>query len=481
MEFVRKILLKLSKYSILIGVIAVSLYLVQANVPFLKYFFEETPPLIFVEDVPPGLGVATKEIKIKVEDDQSGLELVRAKVEQSRLNEVLFSTTVPWSTNNYETSVVLNAKKLGLRKGNVKVTIEAFDRSLASNGAKHSFELPIRFDEPSIEVLSVQHNASSTGMEAVFFRVNGQNVAQSGVMVGDDFYLAIPAKEFDPDLEGVTNLQVGFFPVSYNFDSKKDKIKIISSNEVGNTSTASFYYRVRDRRFREWKYSYSDITLKQFELFDALLKITQEASSAKSRLWKDSIARPYGRETSPSVGDVLLLDGGEGRSKRFRNKVNTYRRAANEGVGSVSDGVVVASARIDDEVGAYVVVDHGIGFFSVYAGLSNVSVKVGDKVGSGDLLGFPGFLPHIEESGYMYALAFRGTSVRPEEWWDSIWVNEHIFEKSRDIKRRFQVAASLPPLEEEESNEPVEIKLPVITGIKDLPQREIPKNIIRDF
>lgn len=481
MDFIRKLLLGFSKYSILIGVIAVLLFLVQAYIPFLRYFFEEEPPTIVVENVPPGLGVLSKEIKITVDDNKSGLELVRAKLEQSRLNESLFSTSMPWGATHHEASIKLNAKELGLRKGNVKITVEAFDRSLQSNGAKYAFELPIRFDTPSIEVLSVQHNSTSTGMEVVFFKVSGENVSSAGVKVGEDFYLAVPAKEFDPDLESVANLFVGFYAVPYRYLDGEDKIKIVASNEVGNSSSASFYYRIRDQKFRKWKYTYSDTAAKQIELFDRVLSNLKTRVSYKQRLWKDVIRKPDGNETSPKIGDVLLLDDGGVAPKSFRNNLYLLRQKADQGLGAVSDGIVISSDNYGDDLGSSVVLDHGIGFYTVYAGLSNVSVKVGDRVTIGQVIGKPGFIPMLADSGYMYAVSYRGTSIRAEEWWDAVWVNDHILEKSKDIKRRFQVAASLPPLEPEEKAEEENSKPPVITGLGDLPPKDTPKNIITDF
>lgn len=478
MELIKKFLLFLSKYSIIIGLIAVFLFLLQTYVPFLRYFFEEEPPTITVENIPPGLGMVTKEIKIKATDNRSGLELVRAKLEQSRLNESLFSTTLPWSTTEHEASIKLNAKDLGLRKGNVKITIEAFDRSLQSNGAKYSFELPIRFDTPNIEVLSVQHNANIAGMEEVFFKLKGDNIFKSGVMVGDNFYLAVPAKEFDPDLESVANLYVGFFAVPAEFKDGKESIRIVASNEVGNSSSSSFYYRIRDQKFRRWKYAYSDTTVKQFELIAKLLSDLKSRESLKTRLWKETIPKPDGRETSPRIGDVIVLEGASDTVSNYRNNFYSFRLKSDQAIRTVADGVVVAGKNLGEDVGSYLVVDHGIGFFTLYAGLSNASVKIGDKLVAGEEIGKPGFIPYLGDCGYMYALSFRGTSVRAEEWWDGTWVNDHIMEKSRDIKRRFQVSASLPPLEEEE---PVDVKLPVITGLSDLPSRERPKNIITDF
>lgn len=480
MNFVRKLLLGLSKYSILIGFIAVVLFLLQSYVPFLRYFFEEEAPTIVVESIPPGLGVIPKEIKLKIEDNKSGLELVRARLEQSRLNESLFSTNLPWGTSIHEASFKLNAKDLGLRKGNVKITVEAFDRSLKSNGAKYSFELPIRFDAPSIEVLSVQHNATLTGMEMVLFKVSGDNVARAGVMVGDNFYQAVPAKQFDSDLESIANLYVGFYAVPFDFDEKTDKISLIAFNEVGNSESASFYYHVRDQKFRKWEYPSSKATFAQHKLFDETLNNLKQRDSFKQKKWKDVVRKPDGRDTSPRIGDMILLKGEDEEVVKVRNNFLSYRQKTDVPITAVAEGGVIFAKDLGADLGWCVVMDHGVGFFTIFSGLSRIEVREGDLLVQGQNIGRSGFIPHLGDSGYLYALSYRGTAIRTEEWWDYTWVNDHVLEKIRDLKRRFQVSSNLPPAEGELEGAPDE-KTSIITGLSDLPVKEKPKNIITDF
>lgn len=479
MDFIRKILLALSKYSILIGLIAVVLFLLQAYVPFLRYFFEEEGPTIVVENIPPGLGVTTKEIKLKVEDNKSGLELVRARLEQSRLNESLFSTKLPWGASAHEATIKLNAKELGLRKGNVRITVEAFDRSLKSNGAKYSFEIPIRFDVPSIEVLSLQHNGSLTGIEVVLFKVSGENVSKAGVMVGDKFYQAVPAKQFDPDLESVANLYIGFYAIPLDYNESSDKISLVAYNEVGNSSNATFYYHIRDQKFRKWEYQSSKATLAQHKLFSETLSNLKLRESFGQKKWRDVIKKPDGKDTSPRIGDLVLLKGAEGEVVKIRNQFLSYRQKVDVPITSVAEGYVIYAKDLGDELGWCLIMDHGVGFFSVFSGLSRVDVKEGDQLVQGTEIGRSGFINHLGDSGYLYTLSYRGTAIRTEELWDYTWVNDHILEKIRDIKRRFLVTTNLPPLEGESVKE--EEKPAIITGLSDLPLKDKPKNVITDF
>ncbi|MCS6798342.1 MAG: M23 family metallopeptidase [Myxococcota bacterium] len=68
------------------------------------------------------------------------------------------------------------------------------------------------------------------------------------------------------------------------------------------------------------------------------------------------------------------------------------RAAAGSGVRAVADGRV-AVADVHGELGRLVVLDHGGGWFSVYAGLEDLAVLAGDEIARGARLGRVGSAP----------------------------------------------------------------------------------------
>jgi murein DD-endopeptidase MepM/ murein hydrolase activator NlpD len=124
-----------------------------------------------------------------------------------------------------------------------------------------------------------------------------------------------------------------------------------------------------------------------------LARITDEAAglerlwtqSASSRLWSDSFVRPVPGQANSAFGTRSIYNG-ERRQPHggadFRSPAGTPVRAPNSGR--------VVLARDLYFTGNTVVIDHGLGVFSLLAHLSVVDVHEGDTVNRGDTVGAVG-------------------------------------------------------------------------------------------
>ena len=112
------------------------------------------------------------------------------------------------------------------------------------------------------------------------------------------------------------------------------------------------------------------------------------------------VVRPYGWNKDP-------LDDLE----RFHHGIDI---AANAGapVKSVLAGKVVKVGS-SEQYGKYVVIDHGDGVYSLYAGIGNVKVSGGQAVKAGDLLGEVAKNGDVKEGGLHFELRESGSLVDP--------------------------------------------------------------------
>jgi murein DD-endopeptidase MepM/ murein hydrolase activator NlpD len=81
------------------------------------------------------------------------------------------------------------------------------------------------------------------------------------------------------------------------------------------------------------------------------------------------------------------------------------------------------------ELGIYgdcVIIDHGLGLFSLYAHLSSLGVSAGDQVEQSSELGRSGETGLAGGDHLHFALIVGGTYVEPLEWWDPVWVRTHV-------------------------------------------------------
>jgi murein DD-endopeptidase MepM/ murein hydrolase activator NlpD len=82
-----------------------------------------------------------------------------------------------------------------------------------------------------------------------------------------------------------------------------------------------------------------------------------------------------------------------------------------------------------DDLGIYgncVIIDHGLGIFSLYAHLSSIGVSVGDRVEKNAELGRSGDTGLAGGDHLHFAVIVGGTYVEPLEWWDPEWVRTHV-------------------------------------------------------
>ena len=99
---------------------------------------------------------------------------------------------------------------------------------------------------------------------------------------------------------------------------------------------------------------------------------------------------------------------------------------------------VVAFAGPLTIYGNAVIVDHGLGLQTLYAHLSSIEAKVGDKVTKGQELGRSGATGLAVGDHLHFEVLVSGVSVTPLEWWDARWIRERV---NRPLKE-----AGLPEL-----------------------------------
>ncbi len=76
--------------------------------------------------------------------------------------------------------------------------------------------------------------------------------------------------------------------------------------------------------------------------------------------------------------------------------------------------------------GNTVILDHGLGLQTLYAHLSSIDVKPGDKVTKGQELGRSGTTGLAVGDHLHFEVLVSGVSVTPIEWWDGKWIRDRV-------------------------------------------------------
>ena len=80
---------------------------------------------------------------------------------------------------------------------------------------------------------------------------------------------------------------------------------------------------------------------------------------------------------------------------------------------ATGNGTVVAILSAQRGLGKHIIIDHGFGYTSIYAHLSNFNVRVGQKVQRGDIIGFVGSTGTSVANHLHYEVKINGVNVDP--------------------------------------------------------------------
>lgn len=470
------------------------IFLLFALVP-LAYFgyrgfyvtiLELQSPEIFLQEVPAGIGLQPTQIKIVVSDKDSGLEEVIIRSFQNGSEKILQRLDYAEKTDKDVILLEIPGKASGLRQGDVRISITAFDRSFRSNGKTENIDLVVDYSKPKIEVLTTQHNAIVGGAELTFYQLDQDKDVSSGLRAGGGWlFPGFLAKEFDTEFASRPKVFFSLFAVPLEFRPDEDQLQIFAKNHVGNLTLASLFYRAKDVGNKKRK-----IKLDQEYLEGTVTKLAKEYQKSRSavsgttadinlegssstdlvgrfqavnndyRDWLEESIRPLFQRprrhklwqgkflpfpgiTKATFGDQLLytfndLDAGQSThlGVDFSLDRNAEVRAANSGVVIFSDVFGV--------YGNTIIVDHGFGLYSLYAHLAKNNVSEGTQLQKGEIVGIVGSSGLSPDEHLHFEIRVHGVPVNPYEWWDENWIEGHIEHKIRDVKKTLGIAHASP-------------------------------------
>jgi murein DD-endopeptidase MepM/ murein hydrolase activator NlpD len=92
--------------------------------------------------------------------------------------------------------------------------------------------------------------------------------------------------------------------------------------------------------------------------------------------------------------------------------------------------------------GTTVVLDHGLGLFTLYGHLSTTTVDPNAMVARGDTIGKTGETGLAGGDHLHFSVMIHGIHVDPVEWWDPHWIHDHVDARLAEFPR---VPAPAPP------------------------------------
>jgi murein DD-endopeptidase MepM/ murein hydrolase activator NlpD len=408
---------------------------------------------------------------VSFKDRKSGLKRIYVSITKDDKTIVLAEKTypaegmIPKGVVRADTlKLPLSFRKIGISDGEVLLRVNASDYSWRNwfHGNQARLEKRIQVDTkpPVIDVLTRRHNINQGGTGMLVFTLS-EPCKRAGVRVGEKFYPAYRAT-FEN-----RKLYVVFFAVGYNQPPETEMVAT-ATDAAGNTGKTGFHHNIRKRRFKTDIIPVTDGFLQtKMPEFDVrppsgaenpMLAQFLEVNRTLRRNGYETMAE-VGRTSDPEIyweGPFLRFSGArragfaDHREYRYRQEIIDRQVHLGIDLASVPRAPVAAAnhgkVKFVNRLGIYgntVIIDHGMGLMSTYSHLSRSTVKQGDTVKKGEIIGYTGKTGMALGDHLHFAILVTDTFVNPIEWWDPHWIEDNIVKKFEDVKTVLRPTAGL--------------------------------------
>jgi murein DD-endopeptidase MepM/ murein hydrolase activator NlpD len=403
------------------------------------------------------VGAAGREIALEIADSKSGLRQIRVSILREGAEKIVLERAFAGSFVGggvppqlpERVTLTIDPKAMELADGESLLSVVAHDWSWRNSfrGNETKWQIPLRIDrkKPPIRISSGLTYVDRGGSGVVAYTL-GEATVRDGVAIGDAFYRGYPA----PGADAASRRRVAVFAVPTHAP-KNPKIEVVAEDAAGNLGRASWSVVLKEKmlpkaninlsaRFLETKVESlaaaqeidaSDLS-NAFDQINTELRAKNEAqirevvtNSSETQLWENAFTQLRNSKVTSRFAEQrsYFVDGRPvSKATHFG-----YDLASTAGtpIEASNTGLVVFA----DDLGIYgncVIIDHGLGIFSLYAHLSSIGVSVGDRVEKNAELGRSGDTGLAGGDHLHFAVIVGGTYVEPLEWWDPEWVRTHV-------------------------------------------------------
>jgi murein DD-endopeptidase MepM/ murein hydrolase activator NlpD len=407
--------------------------------------FEREAPQIRLSPDADVLGLAP--LEIVVSDRGAGLKSVTATLSSG-------GTDLPLASEQHaqpvgEQKITILASKLkGVKEGPAILRVSARDGSwwgwFKGNETVIQKNLAIDVTPPAIDLVADDRYVNFGGVGIIVYKPSA-DTATSGIKIGNYFFPGYPGQVKDrPDH------LVAFFAHPYNVPADA-RAMLVATDKAGNTREMRLVYELRNVNYRKSTIPVSDsfiqskvapllndVSARQGSAKEIFIKVNKELRKANedkitaittkgtpSMLWKGAFSQLSNSKVEANFADA--------RTYTYNNETidNAYHLGYDLSVTRQYPVEAANSATVafTGELGIYgntVILDHGLGLFTLYSHLSSIDVKAGDAVKQRQILGKTGETGLAAGDHLHFGVYLNGVAVLPVEWWDPKWINDNV-------------------------------------------------------
>lgn len=410
--------------------------------------FESDPPQVAVSPNLDTVGVTP--LEITVTDAGTGLKSVTATLTQGSTEHPLGTEQFAQPVPEKKLTVALN-KVPGIKEGPAVLRVRAKDASLRGSfgGNEAVFEKTLAVDitPPTIELVADDRYVNFGGVGVIVYKPSPDTV-KSGVRMGDNLFPG-----FAGPIKGRPDHYLALFAHPYNV-APETRPTLFATDKAGNTREMRIPYELKDVRYKK-----STIVLSEGFLQNKVAPLVTDVAAKQGTPQEVFVAvnKKLRKENDDKIAEVtrkltpkILWDGAFAQLSNSKVEANFADQRTYTWQGqpidtayhlgydlSVTKGYPIEASNAGTvafagDLGIYgntVILDHGLGLFTLYGHMSSIDVKVGDAVTKRQPLGKTGETGLAAGDHLHFGIYLDGLAILPVEWWDSKWIEDNITPK----------------------------------------------------
>jgi murein DD-endopeptidase MepM/ murein hydrolase activator NlpD len=340
------------------------------------------------------------------------------------------------------------AKVPGVKEGPAVLRVTARDASLfKGNEAVVERNLTIDITPPTLELIADDRYVNFGGVGAIVYKASA-DTATSGLKIGNHFFPGFPGQ-----VKGHPDRFLALFAHPYDAPPEA-RATLVATDKAGNTRELRLAYELKNVNYKKSTIALTDGFLQNKvaplltdsaarqgtpkEVFvavnkrlrkeneDRITAVTRQATP--TMLWKDAFAQLSNSKVEANFADLRTYTyGGEPTDTAYHlgYDLSVTKHAPVEAANS-------GTVAFAEDLGIYgntVILDHGLGLFSLYGHLSSIDVKAGDSVAKRQIIGKTGETGLAAGDHLHFGIYLAGVAVLPVEWWDPKWIDDNITPK----------------------------------------------------
>jgi len=412
---------------------------------FLVPRFEWHRPEIKIMPDADAVGVAP--LEIAVSEQGRGLKSFTAILSSGGTEHSLVSEQYDQPVMEKKFTVSL-AKVTGLKEGPAVLRVTARDRSwwnfFRGNEAVVQKNITIDITPPTLELVADDRYINFGGVGVIVYKPSADTVS-SGVKIANYFFPG-----YKGQIKGHPDHYIVFFAHPYNV-TESEKASLVATDKAGNTREMKLGYELKnvkykkstiriDDNFIQQKVAplLNDVAARQASPKDIFIKVNKglrKENEDKIRsvteketptiLWHDAFSQLSNSKVEANFADARTyiyndepIDSAYHLGYDLSVTKHYPAEAANSGtVAFVGDLGIYGNT---------VIIDHGLGLFTLYGHLSSIDVKVGDQLKRRQVIGKTGETGLAAGDHLHFGVYLLGLAVLPVEWWDQKWINDNV-------------------------------------------------------